>query len=100
MYRRILDVGVFLVIVAILGYGIVILQQVLFALVAAVGLYLTYAEWKGGKAERALVLVCIWGLLAGAFWTARLEFELGAIVVAIIGYLAWATTRNPDEPTV
>ncbi|WP_332898463.1 hypothetical protein [Haladaptatus sp. CMSO5] len=100
MHRRILDIGVFLAIVATLGYGIVILQQILFALVAAVGLYLTYAAGKAGETERAFVLACIWGLLAGAFWTARLEFELGAIVVAVVGYLVWTTTRSPGEPTV
>ncbi|WP_338727913.1 hypothetical protein [Haladaptatus sp. DJG-WS-42] len=97
MHRRLLDIGVFLLIVSILGYGIVILRQILFALVAGIGLYTTYETWKSGDTEHTLVLVVLISLLAGAFLTARLDYQVGALLITALAYLVWSVTRSREK---
>lgn len=94
MRRLIQDGTIALLSIAVLGYSLLIIQQPLFGLTAAAGLSVSYATWKRKQMNDAVVLAILWSVLAGATWTAKLEFILPAVAVTALVYVGWDTLRG------
>jgi hypothetical protein len=79
---------------SVLAYALVV-EGLLFAgLVTAGVLVVTDAVWRRGESERAAVIGGVGLVVTAAFWTARLEFIVPAVVVGLLVYIAWQMTRG------
>ncbi len=89
MNYRISDIVVIILSVAVMGWSLLWIQQLLFGIVAVVGLTTTYAKWRQEQPEEAGLLMALWSLIAVAAWTSNLRIILGSIAIAAIVYAAW-----------
>lgn len=93
--RRLLQDGIIaLLLLGIIGYSFLETQEILFGFTVVAGLTISYTTGQRGNSERAVVLAVLWGVLAGATWTARLEVILPSIAGTAIVYLLWTSIQG------
>ena len=78
-----------LVVIVILGYSILLIQQLIFGLTAGSGVTASYATWERDDTATAVITTLCWSVLALAAWTTYLEIMILSAVIVSLFYAGW-----------